>query len=259
MDPRLQIDATKEIRILELLPASLDSDSLRGRLIVVSLDQNPSYEALSYAWGEPILCKNIRFGEIPLAITQNLSDALRRLRYQDRPQRLWVDSTCINQRDNDEKGHQVQLMAKIYSKPSRVVVWLGVGNENTAAVIELIRKLSKTAWQYGVKSKGFDKSSISIGASGTIVKKLCNIASTVAQLPIEDFFEQQWFFRLWTLREATLAARVTFFNGAKVLELEDFAIALSVIRRFLLLLHNVCQKLDPVNLRLLQEQLIIES
>jgi hypothetical protein len=39
---------------------------------------------------------------------------------------FWIDAICINQKDSDERGQQVQFMAKIYNQAHRVIVWLGV-------------------------------------------------------------------------------------------------------------------------------------
>jgi hypothetical protein len=32
---------------------------------------------------------------------------------------------CINQKDNEEKAQQVEMMGDIYSSASRTVIWLG--------------------------------------------------------------------------------------------------------------------------------------
>lgn len=42
---------------------------------------------------------------------------------------IWVDAICINQDDPEEKGHQVQMMHKIYSKAWLVLSWLGSASE----------------------------------------------------------------------------------------------------------------------------------
>jgi hypothetical protein len=36
----------------------------------------------------------------------------------------WFDALYINQKDNEEKSKQVQLMGAIYSKASQVIIWL---------------------------------------------------------------------------------------------------------------------------------------
>ncbi|CZR65847.1 uncharacterized protein PAC_15747 [Phialocephala subalpina] len=80
------------IRLLKVEDADNSSDFIHASLVVVDLDQNPQFDALSYTWGNPftssdrqleqyyqrtttILCNNQR-----LSVKQNLLDALRRLR-----------------------------------------------------------------------------------------------------------------------------------------------------------------------------------
>ncbi|KAK0708717.1 heterokaryon incompatibility, partial [Lasiosphaeris hirsuta] len=89
----------------------------------------PSYEAISYAWGnvkseEKIICN----GRL-LRITSSLAAALRRTRLRDRPRVLWADGICINQKDDSDKEQQVPLMAAIYSQAKQVLCWLGEDDE----------------------------------------------------------------------------------------------------------------------------------
>ncbi|ORX98819.1 heterokaryon incompatibility, partial [Clohesyomyces aquaticus] len=46
---------------------------------------------------------------------------------------VWADQVCINQDDEEEKSHQVQLVGVIYSKASTVVSWLGADNDGEMA------------------------------------------------------------------------------------------------------------------------------
>jgi hypothetical protein len=50
-----------------------------------------------------------------------------------------VDAICIDQTNLKERKHQVQLMAKIYSKTHRVIVWLGKEAVDTEGALEDIR------------------------------------------------------------------------------------------------------------------------
>jgi hypothetical protein len=52
---------------------------------------------------------------------------------------IWVDAICIDQSNLEERKQQVQLMAKIYSKAHRVIVWLGREAVNAEGVLEDIR------------------------------------------------------------------------------------------------------------------------
>lgn len=57
-------------------------------------------------------------------VRRNLLCALRVLRAEGHLV-LWIDALCINQDDNRERGHQVEMMGDIYRKASCVLSWLG--------------------------------------------------------------------------------------------------------------------------------------
>lgn len=117
------------IRVLELEPALKRTSPLKGRLIEVDLDavssQQREYDALSYVWGSSEGDQPIVFDNKQLRITQNCDSALRQLRSRTRKIRLWVDAVCINQQDLMDRGHQVNMMGKIYQRARKVHIWLG--------------------------------------------------------------------------------------------------------------------------------------
>ncbi|RMJ11956.1 hypothetical protein CDV36_008403 [Fusarium kuroshium] len=117
------------IRVLEIdLVRRPAGYYLRGRLTMESLHDQPDYVALSYVWGtssskDPI----IEISGHPFQIRESLFQAITVL-VSDNPKgkiRLWIDQICINQNDNMEKEHQVQLMSKIYSQARLVICRLG--------------------------------------------------------------------------------------------------------------------------------------
>ncbi|KAH7629769.1 heterokaryon incompatibility, partial [Sordaria sp. MPI-SDFR-AT-0083] len=80
-----------------------------------------------------------------LAVGEKLHAPLLQLRDHSIEGTIWIDAICINQGDNEEKGHQVQSMAKIYAKASRVIVWLGekaAGSDQGLEEIRIAAKLS---------------------------------------------------------------------------------------------------------------------
>ncbi|ETS78652.1 hypothetical protein PFICI_08505 [Pestalotiopsis fici W106-1] len=83
------------------------------------------YEALSYCWGSNVLTNTIRVNGKLLAITSNLFEALKHLRFSDKDRILWVDAICIDQNNVLERGHQVDMMGKLYSMADEVLIWLG--------------------------------------------------------------------------------------------------------------------------------------
>jgi len=132
LPPPLDLN-NRQIRILRLLPAPSRADPIRCTLHPAYLYQNPFYEALSYAWGDAAVTRQIFVDERPVNVTVNLASALRRLRRRFEDRRLWVDALCINQLDNVNKSHQVNLMKDIYSKAPKAILWLGDYADGLAA------------------------------------------------------------------------------------------------------------------------------
>lgn len=120
------------IRLLRLMPNDIESPEkteIQCELFEYTLHdldkRTHLYEALSYTWGDPGDPCSISINKQKLDVTKNLHAALLHLRDRFLERILWVDAICINQKDKEEQGQQVQRMAKIYSKAARVLVWLG--------------------------------------------------------------------------------------------------------------------------------------
>jgi len=148
------------IRLLHILPAG-DSSEIYCTVKSADLETNPSFEALSYVWGDPHVTEPIKLANAREAesgsqfvsvlqhyaknlgiisgslstpseeefqkfhITVNLKAALQRLRKRQAIRTVWIDAICINQEDKTEKAKQIPQMGKIYSNASKVVIWLG--------------------------------------------------------------------------------------------------------------------------------------
>lgn len=78
-------------RVFELLPGVL-GDPITCSLRTASLDEYPSYEAMSYAWGDPAVKTSVIIDGKHLDVTVNLKIALEHLRYPDRSRVLWADA-----------------------------------------------------------------------------------------------------------------------------------------------------------------------
>lgn len=93
-----KLDNTKqEIRLLFLQPASRLDDPIIADLKVVSLHEQPKYEAISYCWGDASETRDIQIQGCKATVTASLFGALRRLRFPEKPRILWADAICINQ------------------------------------------------------------------------------------------------------------------------------------------------------------------
>jgi hypothetical protein len=160
------------IRLLRLLPSVKGSDDVQCELFEYPLQiwDKPShpYEALSYVWGSEDKPKSITVNKRNLNITRNLYTVLLHLRDHVCPRVMWIDAICIDQDDKKDKEHQIPLMAEIYAKAYRVVVWLGDAEG------------------------GIDRALESIRLAGENPAKLLNAEHSITQL-----LQQPWFQRVW--------------------------------------------------------------
>ena len=135
--------ALGSIRLLRLVANENDRADVRCELFEYRLQESDKatfpYEALSYTWGDPDKRQSIFIGGHSFNVTTNLYAALLRLRDRYITRIIWVDAVCINQADDEEKAQQIQFMAKIYAKASRVIVWLGETADNSDRALESIR------------------------------------------------------------------------------------------------------------------------
>jgi hypothetical protein len=126
--PRLRKPNT--IRVLEIHPGE-SHWRIRCRMQQVSLDDTPSYDAVSYVWGSSKLTREIYIGTRVIKVTGNCFLALHGLRDSTLPRFCWIDACCIDQSSNEERNHQVRLMGDVYSKAARTIVCLGPTERNS--------------------------------------------------------------------------------------------------------------------------------
>jgi len=138
------------IRLLQLLPRREDPKNLRCKLFECSLQTSDEvsrpYEALSYFWGGEQKTESIIIvdhqehnqGNQRLAVTSNLYEALLQLQDHDIPRIIWADGVCIDQLNTREKEVQIPLMAEVYAKASRVIVWLGKAGDYSNEALKAI-------------------------------------------------------------------------------------------------------------------------
>ncbi|KAE9369119.1 HET-domain-containing protein, partial [Stipitochalara longipes BDJ] len=107
------VDHKTGIRLLILQPGKRGS-RIKCKLVSTTFGDNPTYDALSYAWGDATPNRAMGLNGSEILVTDTLWDALASLRDERAPKAVWVDFLCINQKDEDEKSRQVPLMAFIY-------------------------------------------------------------------------------------------------------------------------------------------------
>lgn len=151
-----------QIRLLHLLPLRTkdhqssapwyDCVSLECTFETVHLASAPPYEALSYTWGEEAASVRILLNGKEFLVRRNLADALAALRISE-PRVLWVDALCINQQDTAERNHQVGMMAGIFRRAERVLVWLGRPSSGWDSSVAGALEMAKRLGEYPPTSK----------------------------------------------------------------------------------------------------------
>jgi hypothetical protein len=139
------------IRLLECTTDPVEqnfSEELTYSLVQYEIpisDTTSTFEAISYTWGkhERVSALPIRNSIGQIGLTANLTEALPHMTSESHTKRLWIDQLCINQADNDEKAVQIGLMAEIYRRAKRVIVWLGSEDDNTQVCAQWLCEIDK--------------------------------------------------------------------------------------------------------------------
>ncbi|KAF2671822.1 HET-domain-containing protein [Microthyrium microscopicum] len=176
--PRL-VRSLAQIRLFKIHPGE-PGDAIRGAILIRDLDaphhnEEVSYKALSHAWKERaskkthgkdfVRSKTVFINDSPIEVTDNLLEALIVLRHSSSERVLWVDSLCIDQNNDAEKHHQVNLMRKIYRYAEEVIIWLGpeISEEKLEAELDksrvsLLGKVFSTIGQFRTRSSHLETS-----------------------------------------------------------------------------------------------------
>jgi hypothetical protein len=137
------LDTSKrQIRVLRI--STVPYDEVRGELQVVSLDDEPKFNALSYCWGSALNPVTISVNGHDISVTQNLAAALKHFQKTSDAAGIpiWIDAVCINQQDRPEVNAQVAMMSQVYRATERVHLWLGDSSAVKASAIRALQRLS---------------------------------------------------------------------------------------------------------------------
>lgn len=169
------------------------------------------YEALSWCWGQEVKDRAIRIQEggryYRLAVTRDLTLALKYLRHPHEERILWIDALCINQENHEERNHQVQMMSLIYSGAKQACIWLGEDTDDSTTAIGFINEI--------MKLENFD----------TISEKKENASKWQSLLLL---MQRPWFSRRWVVQEIALARSATIYCGNDKIPWTNFAVAVEL-------------------------------
>ncbi|XXH05371.1 hypothetical protein Hte_011797 [Hypoxylon texense] len=195
----------RNIRLLELFAGDA-LDELEGTLQHVSLDDKPSYQAISYAWGFSIKPFVLHTPEGAVGITASLCFGLRRLRKKRSSIVVWADAICIDQSNAEEKSRQVRLMPEIFKTAERVSVWTGQEADDSDHALELIRRMATSA-------------------EAEAPETAANLEESAVWDSVNKFFKRPWFQRAWIAQELVLARQVIIMCGKESAQWDDIYVA----------------------------------
>lgn len=226
-----------EIRLLHLHPGQGDAP-ISCSISHVRLAAQPSYEALSYVWGEMGGSQYVILDGVEMAITENLHAALWHLRHPDtllstlssaafhvskfldilvpvgqsKERILWVDFLCINQADIDERSKQVRLMGSIYRSAESVLAWIGpAGGGSDYAFDHYGDLISEDFWHVeAMRHKHFGTGQ---SPYKLMLMKFCQtsrLLNAIWALQARPYWR-----RMWILQEVMLAKKLVVVCGWK--------------------------------------------
>jgi hypothetical protein len=195
------------IRLLKILPVQADR-IIRCHLEEFSLDDNPTYTAISYTWGSQHETHAIFVNDHSLLVPKNLWRFLDSARSMggELSSWLWIDMLSINQGDIFERGHQVSLMPAIFRTANLVNVWLGpayLGSD--AALMALARNSSY--WKSPSQRRKVWASHV-----GSSIRDLC---------------QRPYWKRLWVYQELKVARKIQLMCGTRTTTWDRFRLFLS--------------------------------
>jgi hypothetical protein len=127
---------------------------------------------------------------------------------------FWIDAICIDQKTNSEKNEQLPMMADIYRRASRVVVWLGApeSRKETHTLRKFIGIFNYPEWYESINAflpYFFDN-------------------EEEAYIAVGKLLSHPWFERIWIVQEVAVGKTVhVMYHGTCI----NWEILAAVIKR----------------------------
>lgn len=228
------LTSCSHIRLIRFdLSSAFDNDIVSIQLIDTPLLESPSFEALSYTWGDKIEGTSIRIGGHVLNITPNLYRFLKRLRGDEQAKgytaTYWADQICINQEDIAERNSQVALMASIYRQSRRTLAWLGEATDSDAPALQLMRNIDELGFTRDdairlALPRVVDTIGAFFGDASTAGDE--KGPTTGAESALLSLMNRAWFTRAWIIQEVALAGDCTIRVSESLFRWESMDLAI---------------------------------
>jgi hypothetical protein len=235
----------REIRLVRFVGGANESQgSYSLQLVTASLNDNPSYSAVSYVWGTSTPIIPIRLNDKSFQIAQNLHYALgqlsQNLRYSEW---LWIDAICIDQNNFDERSWQVAQMRDIFQDADLVYICLGNSANDSALIMDLAQSFGREAKAAGVLElwTDFPSKVDRVPTVPDIPNEDSTFTFIAKLLACERFLDRRvpgavtsllnrpnWF-RSWIVQEISLAGQGRVLCGNHSIDLDEFHATLTAI------------------------------
>lgn len=137
-------DARTHVRLLKVLSVvKARAIPVHCELTVFPVTEAPPYRAISYTWGDlaplALILVNGQRMEVRLNCEYALGQVSQHTGDETGDFLIWIDSICINQFDNHEKGAQVAMMGEIFKTATQVLACVGTHDNDSAFLYEFLR------------------------------------------------------------------------------------------------------------------------
>ena len=222
------LTSPRSLRLLKLHPG-YRHDALTGTIEVTELGKSlTEYVALSYVWGTRTADVEISVEDSVLQITENLAEALKRIRKVSEPQKVWIDQICIHQQDKVERAAQVHIMKYIFFGACEVIAWLGPDTHLLGPSAKfLITELAERG--LNVAQCVFDECTRPpVHFPDDAMLERCSLPSRDSSLwqALRAFFQNDYFERMWTIQELRVSTSAILLWGDTTFNFFDLEIAL---------------------------------
>ncbi|KAH5305155.1 hypothetical protein HBI23_181910 [Parastagonospora nodorum] len=195
------------IRLLRL--SRREDGDFDGKLQTFLISNAPPFYTASYVWGATRDSGiKVHLSGGPLPVLPSLAPFLHMITENgefNENDWWWIDSLCINLTDGNEREQQVRIMADIYKRAKRAVIWLGEEKEPGSDCTGAIGFLHKLA-SLQVAFSGDDRAMRESLDDPDFISN-CKAVSKLLYRP--------WWTRVWTLQEFVLPKEAKLYCGSE--------------------------------------------
>jgi hypothetical protein len=221
------------VRLLRLLPQPTRSGfPVHCELLHANIASLPNFIAVSHCWGRP---KPEEMEEIIIngwshKVSPSIHSLLLSKRSALRTVVVWIDSICINQKDDAEKSRQVGLhMRHIFESAAHTIGWLG-DHPDAKEIFDNIRSLIQTKEKpstmgFALRPLQYLKQ-LPSKVQSIIWKKEKSAADDLNPRPfqyLEPLLSNPWFERVWIVQELATSRELILRYGKEELNWNTFA------------------------------------